>query len=202
MLPIVHIVVPFSRCPFLRVEIAWSKSPKSIVMIEDACDGEAAGIGLEDYWLCRVEMLQDRSFSECLLGCPKCFLGFPGLLPPWWMLRCAFPAPSKFTFLLFSKWALGSPWSTCRLPFPQLLCQWKCDLCIFPNEPPVDVHKSRKHICMPDRCRGRPVFDCQDSVQFHVDSLRIDDKHHQADLRDSELTLFGLATETEFPLSL
>jgi hypothetical protein len=47
-------------------------SPKSIVLIEDAGDREAAGISLEDYWLCRVKMLEDRCFGERLLEFPKC----------------------------------------------------------------------------------------------------------------------------------
>jgi hypothetical protein len=65
------VVVLFVRGAFSRVEVYRSENGETVVLVEYTGDCEAAFVRLEDDRLCRVEMLVEQCFGECLLELPK-----------------------------------------------------------------------------------------------------------------------------------
>jgi hypothetical protein len=70
--PIALVIVLFGRRAFSIVKNDWLYSSEPNILIKDAGNCEAAGIGLENYGLWRVETLQDQSIGKGLYKFPKC----------------------------------------------------------------------------------------------------------------------------------
>jgi hypothetical protein len=80
-LPIVHVVGLFGGTVFSRVEIDWAKNPKSVVLVKDAGECEAACIGLQNDRFLRDEMLEDRCLGKGLFELLKFKFGIPSPFP-------------------------------------------------------------------------------------------------------------------------
>jgi hypothetical protein len=61
---IVRVIGLFGGAAFSIVNIDWVKDPKSVVLIEDARECEAAHIGLQNDQFLPVDMLEDRCFGK------------------------------------------------------------------------------------------------------------------------------------------
>ena len=93
-LPMVCVVVLFGTCAFSRVEVDQSGNPENVILVENASYGETACIGLQNDWLCRIEMVENWCIGEGPFQLPKHKFGIPSPFP-----FHLFRRPGVFCFL-------------------------------------------------------------------------------------------------------
>jgi hypothetical protein len=80
-LAIVSVVGLFGGGAFLTVEIDSAKNPESVIAVEDARDGNATCIGLQNDRFLGVELLEDRGLGKGFCELSKCEFSIPNPFP-------------------------------------------------------------------------------------------------------------------------
>jgi hypothetical protein len=98
-----------------------------------------------------------------------------------------------------SKWKFGI-WRSFPVPWVLFISQfWNGSLmfCMFRSESTVDNGETVEHVQIPNWFRSRLAIDCNFMVWLHTNSIWVGEISELADIHNSELLLFRLATESK-----